>query len=187
MNIYYSNVKTISYIRLTLVRIMRLRTGRSSWASTSVSPGGCKICRCLLSSQVHCTDLQFWGLSMQAQWYSCAAQGFALVCSFFFLGMSNQIQADVDRNNQYLFSSSSTINQPHISLTVAGSTPQTVSVRSLSLRGSWYAVDLVLVPAPRRVQGATLQQPVDDVSARLLVLVSEQGVHEGVAGCLAVS
>ncbi len=67
--------------------------------------------------------------------------------------------------------------------------PQTVSndqPRSLSLCRR-YAVALVLVPAPGRVQGATLQQPVDDVSARLLVLVSEQGVHEGVAGCLAVS
>lgn len=60
------------------------------------------------------------------------------------------------------------------------------SVRSPSLRRR-YAVALVLVPGPGRVQGATLQQPVDDVSARLLVLVSEQGVHEGVAGCLAVS
>lgn len=128
MNIYDNNVKTNRYsakllyifrLKATLVK-MRLWTGRSSWASTSVSPGGCEICRCLLSShQVHCADLLFWALSMQAQWYYCAG-----ICpclywlfffSFFFLGMSDQIQADVDRKQtQYLFSSSSTINQLHI-------------------------------------------------------------------------
>lgn len=43
------------------------------------------------------------------------------------------------------------------------------------------------MPGPGCVQGATLQQPVDDVGTRLLVLVSEQGVHKGVAGCLTVS
>lgn len=60
------------------------------------------------------------------------------------------------------------------------------SVRFLSLRRR-YAVDLVHLPGPGRVQGATLQQPVDDVGARLPVLVSEQGVHKGVTGCFAVS
>lgn len=59
------------------------------------------------------------------------------------------------------------------------------SVHSVSLY-RWYAVALVLVPAPGCVQGASLQQLVDYVSACLLVLVAEKGVHEGVAGCLAV-
>lgn len=75
------------------------------------------------------------------------------------------------------------------SLTVARLSPRIEShpsaVRSLSLCRR-YAVALVRLPGPGRVQGATLQHPVDDVGARLLVLVPEQGVHKGVAGCLAV-
>lgn len=106
-------------------------------------------------------------------------------------GAGGHVRLNSSRHGQeqpILFSSSLTINQLYISLTVARSSPQTVSHQSAppSLRRR-YAVALVLVPGPGRVQGATLQQPVDDVSARLLVLVSEQGVHEGVAGCLAVS
>ncbi len=102
--------------------------------------------------------------------------------------MSEQIRADVDMNNQHSFSFSSMINQLHIFLTVCQVNPRIVSHQSASpsLRCR-YAVALTLLPRPGRVQGATLQQPVDDVSARLLVLVSEQGVHEGVTGCLAVS
>lgn len=53
--------------------LMRLWSDCSSCVNISVSPGRCQICRCLLSSQqVHCTDLLFWALSMQAQWYYCA-------------------------------------------------------------------------------------------------------------------
>lgn len=51
----------------------------------------------------------------------------------------------------------------------------------------WYAVNLVVLAGPGRVQRAALQQPVDDIGARLLVLVSEQGVHKRVTGGLAVS
>ena len=67
--------------------------------------------------------------------------------------------------------------------------PQTISqpLSALSLR-CLYAVAGVLVASSssRGVEGAPLQQPVDDVAARLPVLVSEQGVHEGVARRLAV-
>lgn len=60
-------------LKVTVVKIMRLWSDRSSCVSMSVSPGGCGICRCLLSSQqVHCADLLFWALSMRARWYCCA-------------------------------------------------------------------------------------------------------------------
>lgn len=66
---------------------MRLWTGCSSWVSTSVSPGGCEICCFLLSSQqVHCTDLLFWPLRMQAQWYCCAGICPCLYWLFSFFG-----------------------------------------------------------------------------------------------------
>lgn len=53
-------------------------------------------------------------------------------------------------------------------------------------RGDPAAVVVDVLPAAGCVQGAAFQQPVDDVGARLLVLVAEQRVDEGVTGRLAV-
>ena len=83
------------------------------------------------SAVAYCPHIKFTALiccsgSSVCKHSGITAQGFALVCTdfpfflfsfffFFFWGMSDQIQADVDRKQtQYLFSSSSTINQLHI-------------------------------------------------------------------------
>lgn len=112
---------------------MRLWSDRSSCVSMSVSPGGCEICRCLLSSQqVHCADLLFWALSMQAQWYCCAG-----ICPCLLwlslLWWGGHVRLNSSRHGQeqpILFSSSLTVNQLYISLTVARSSPQTASNQS---------------------------------------------------------
>lgn len=165
---------------------MRLCTGRSSWVSTSVSPGGCEICLC-------CPQCKFTALMCCCEDSVCKhsgipVQGFALVCSdffFFFLACHTKFKQTwagttiyvlffiIDKSASYFPDSC----QAYL---------QSTSVHYLSLY-RLYAVALVFVPASGRVQGATLQQLVDYVSACLLVLVSEKGVHERVAGCLAVS
>lgn len=108
----------MSNLKATLDKIMRLWTILSSWVSTSVSPGGCEICHCSLSSlQVHCTDVLFWALSMQAQWYSCAR-----ICPcrlFFWCVRPNSSRRGQEQPIFVLLFFKSMINQLYISLTVA--------------------------------------------------------------------
>lgn len=158
------------------------------------------------SSVTYCTLNKFTALIASSGHSVCkhsgvTAQRFALVCCSFLI-YEGHVRLDSSRRGEeppVLFSSSLTINQLYGSARAARSTltpcpvgppprppPPKNPARSPSLRRR-YAVDLVVLAGPGRVQRAALQQPIDDISARLLVLVSEQGVHEGVTGRLAVS
>lgn len=164
------------------------------------------------SSITYCTRNKFTALIASSGHSVCkhsgaAVQRFALVCCSSPV-YEGHVRLDSSRRGEeppVLSSSSLTINLLYGSVRAARSTltpcpfilqhthAHTYTHRHPSnpthwpsLR-RWYAVDSVVLDVPGRVQRAALQQPIDNISARLLVLVSEQGVHERVAGGLAVS
>lgn len=152
------------------------------------------------SSIAYCGLNEFTALIASSGHSVCKRSGvavhrFALVCCELLI-CEGHVRLDPSRRGEeppVLFSSSLTLNQLYGSAARSALTPCSVSLPTPpphhpppSLR-RWYAVNLVVLAGPGRVQRAALQQPVDDVRARLLVLVSEQGVHKRVAGRLAVS
>lgn len=96
------------------------------------SPGGCETCHFLLSSQqVHCNDLLFWALSMQAQY--CAV---ICPCLLWLPLLWGNVRLNSSRHGQeqpILFSSSLTINPLYISLTVARSTLRPYPISPLTV------------------------------------------------------
>lgn len=160
------------------------------------------------SSITYCTLNEFTALIASSGHSVCKHSGvtvhrFALVCSKFLI-CEGHVRLDSSRHGEeppVLFSSSLTLNQLYGSVKAARSTltlcpislpppcssPSPPNPTHWPSLCRWYAVNLVVLAEPRRIQRAALQQPVDDISARLLVLVSEQGVHKRVTGRLAVS